>query len=307
MITSTPLSWDYGCAKGFSSIRLTDGKSFIYYGSIEEGFPISNLFPSLKALSPKGFIIRGVPKQLAITLAKNGCMALGLGAHAIIRLNDFVPSKSLSALEWRGLRKAELKEDYPVSCRHIASYVLSRSRLSKYVQIEKLFQTELTESQRFFFARCLKTGKCDAYISLSRCGPKKWHIEQMVRSCDAPVGRMEALLLHAIRKLYKENQESLSLGEVPFHIKPDLSLSGCLRSSAIGLSAYVASLAIRHRYNITGLYNFKRKFTPLWEKVYWIAWPRLTVINLFEISCFTKVIGLLPIPAFILKRHLKSS
>jgi phosphatidylglycerol lysyltransferase len=92
-------------------------------------------------------------------------------------------------------------------------------------------------------------------------------VDLMRHTADAPLGTMEALLIHLMFWGRDQGYRSFNLGVAP--------LSGIARSPIASSWSRLAGLAYRHGdafYNFQGLRTFKDKFHPEWQPRY-LAYP----------------------------------
>ncbi len=222
------------------------------------------------------FVLRGVRKTLLDKLlSKQGGEFIISGTEAIIYLQNYSATKTVKELSRRGKRNSDIKE----ISRNISAYqnkiyqLLELKRQEWQVELTHLFLTHFNSPLRTFILE--KNDKILGLITISPFCKNCWQIEQMMRSPNANVGVMEALISFIINKLQTEGNTILSLGEVPFHFSGNkISLKNRLYS--------LTGRYIRFAYDSVGLYNFKNKFRPEWYPLFLYGYPRLSYGTMYK-------------------------
>ena len=118
-----------------------------------------------------------------------------------------------------------------------------------------------------------------AYITLLPGAEGQWGLDVMPQTPEAPSGTMDALIAHAVDMLRDEGAQTLSLGACPMAGIPLHGKGWLLRRIFHWL--YTSSLGNRI-FGFRRLHQFKRKFRPRWEPVYFAASPRLSMWALYR-------------------------
>ncbi|MFT6821454.1 MAG: phosphatidylglycerol lysyltransferase [Myxococcota bacterium] len=116
------------------------------------------------------------------------------------------------------------------------------------------------------------------FITLLPGGPGQWGLDVMAQVPEAPSGTMDLLLAHACEQLRDEGAATLSLGACPMAGIPLTGKGWLLRR--IFRVLYASSLGNRV-FGFRRLHQFKSKFRPRWEPVYFAASPRLGIWSLY--------------------------
>jgi len=118
-----------------------------------------------------------------------------------------------------------------------------------------------------------------SFITLLPGAPGQWGLDVMARSPASPAGTMDLLLHDAAVLLRDEGAKTLSLGACPMagvtahgRGRPLRALFRFLYRSRLG----------NQLFGFRNLFEFKQKFRPRWEPVYFAASPRLGVWSLYE-------------------------
>ncbi len=261
------------------SVPLKTKRHFVYSGSTAK----ENSFRQLKELYPEGFIQRGCSQKLARTFLEHDGKSCFLGNEAIIDLKTLSPTLSVQQLCERGRKKVCITEINYATAKQIFVKLQQRNK----PRLKFLYETRPLIEQRFFAAFDKTTySQAVALVTLSFKNPLSPNLELMLRHNTAPVGTMEYLITTISTILRNERKIAFNLGEVPFiNTSSELSLNS--------ICAKLGSKLLSYNYNYNGLYNFKNKFCPTWEPVYWCGWPKLTVFDLFEVARVSNIFPLM--------------
>ncbi|MBX3102350.1 MAG: DUF2156 domain-containing protein [Bacteroidetes bacterium] len=197
--------------------------------------------------------IRGVPRRLAARLRQLGWQLLPQGVEFVLDANHQpLRQAGLQKLVDRGMRKVYIQEE-PVNSEteHLLAILSAQSPHAGKKQLRYLFRSQVGQCDRLWLARTRDSRKPLAAISVTRNGAAYWHTEQWVRHRQAPVGCMEALVVH-IHQILAAQGHSLSLGEVPFWPKE--------RYHAAAAWVAAAGRWLSPVYAAAGLFRFKQKF-----------------------------------------------
>ncbi|MCB1137914.1 MAG: DUF2156 domain-containing protein [Leptospiraceae bacterium] len=294
MPTRLPLSWsfqfyEHGIEPTVNpeSIWLpSSGRSWVHSALIRGAGLADSSFKRILlelAEGKKNPVLRGCnPRHIAL-MAEEGWHSRQTGIEATLTLDGPVPwhpSRSLRELERRAKKKGKIetlstgdKEKWAGLGLHLKE-LRSRSHYSGRPTLEHLFLTDPSGWDRC----CLfwQDGSLKAVVGWSRNGPNSRHLEVLMRSRDAPVGTMEALILESVRMACAEGFSVLSLGEVPFlHFRDSLHSGSPAR--------YASYYFMRPAFSSMGLFRFKQKFKPAWTPLYLLSEKRVHPVVLFDL------------------------
>lgn len=121
-------------------------------------------------------------------------------------------------------------------------------------------------------------GELVAFITLMPGAPGQWGLDVMAQLPSAPAGTMDLLIATAAETLRDAGAHTLSLGACPMAGVPLQGRGWMLRR--IFHFLYTSSLGNRI-FGFKRLFQFKSKFRPRWEPVYFASAPRLGVVSLY--------------------------
>jgi len=273
----TPLSWSYiptysrsaqSTSLQLKSIKIDSTSRFIPFGmhACQSREELANqLVPELHRIPT---IVRGIPESLRELILLSSYVAIPFGSEAILDVSSYAPSDSVRQIAQRGLRKGTIGggqgEAYP-------SALPLMKDLQREAPLRGLFRRFPTKSQYFFSFTESKDSALSAWISLTRRGQYHMHLEQLQRSDRASTGAMEALLLRAIHFAQESGFQTLSLGEVPCVLPKEYDGSNpSISGRFLRLINQCGKWILQPGYSAGGLFNFKDKFSPRWEPIYWL-------------------------------------
>ncbi len=290
-LSDLPLSWErINCTQPhFLTIPLRTNKiNWFSLAEIPESWDFKPALKEMRKISPDGIVIRGCSKEISNFLSAHQFQCIQIATEAILDLyKDHFSKKTLRLLVKRGIRHGKIKEIYYNE--ENFNKVLKLKRDSPHgskPQLKYLFRTEF-EAQTRCFVFENNNFNWLAAITISKINSNKYQTEMMVRSTNAPIGIMEALIHSIFYQLKQENYRFWSLGEVPF-----TGISGNNIKLKEKLIKYSAPLFI-YAYNYKTLYAFKNKFDPEWQKIYLCGYPSITYRTLWDIfikSNFLKLV-----------------
>lgn len=213
------------------------------------------LFEWLERHYPQGWLIRGAHPPLLKAARRHGLHYLVSGQEALLQ-PDQPPRKSLRELARRGRRWGEIVAYTPQ-----LAQTWQRLQPPPGNRLQHLFR-QRPERARHAWLLLTPEERPLGAISLSAGGPACLHLEEMNRKADAPVGIMEALLLHALKAARQNGYQWLSLGEVPF--------TGPAFGPRMKL-LYRTGNSGQKSFNPNGLRSFKAKFHPHWQPIGWVS------------------------------------
>ena len=294
MTTRLPLSWsfqfsDHGIEPTVDpeSIWLPSSRRRWVHSALvrAEGLDELNLKEILLELAENRThpVLRGCGPEHRALMAREGWHSRQTGIEATLILDGpapWYPSRSLRELERRARNKGRIETLYPVNDKewswlgsHLKELRL-RSHYSHRPSLDHLFLSEPSG-----WDQCLlfwRNHSLKAVVGWSRNGPRSRHLEVLMRSRDAPVGTMEALILESIRMARAEGVSNVSLGEVPFlHFRDAAHHSNPAR--------YASYFFMRPAFSSMGLFRFKEKFRPNWTPLYLLGDKRIHSIVLFDL------------------------
>lgn len=261
---------------------------WVYWADIPQDFSFQQIYNDYLSTLPGGFLLRGCGREIANYLSEQGYEVLPIGSEAVIDLTgDILQKKSLRELVRRGMRWGAVKEiDRNEETLRKFETFHHHTRHSREPQLRFLFRDRF-ESHERCFVFSTPENRWLGSIVLSQMNRDLMHTELILRSPHAPVGIMEALLIHAAKHLKAEGYSRLSLGEVPFyHNEAPMTL----KSRSINSAGRMLKFA----YNYRGLFHFKDKFSPHWQPLYLCAKPRFTLrmmLDLFIQTRYAKLAG----------------
>lgn len=238
------------------------------------------------------WVIRGAHPRFfdAITTNDQPVDFLLTGREALLSLHhrDHVHRAGIRELARRGrrhgrihhvdLRQESLQEPFVT-----AYHALKHKVTQRYdVPLAHMYRRSLKQSDRLWFFVDHRDSKSPepptstsqaqqallGAVSVIQNGDNSWHTEVLMRSPEAPVGIMEALIYEIFNTLADEQQHYWSLGEVPFY---PTAPPQDLKAKAIVYTGQHIEFA----YRASGLRHFKNKFKPFWRPVYLCGSPRL--------------------------------
>ncbi|MBW7858883.1 MAG: DUF2156 domain-containing protein [Leptonema sp. (in: Bacteria)] len=282
-----PLSWKIGfhLKPIIDWVRLPMSK-YIWWSTVELPYQVSAVAIIREALlSNQHFVIRGANQELASIFESNGGHSMQTGMEAAIDLTTRTTDrltwnrKSNRELKRRALRFGQVIRHDSISSFPDLAELRFRSNYRNKPELKGLF---LTKSNQWYRAYSFNVGgTVVGLLTLSRRSIHSFHTEILMRSVNAPIGTMEALVLFAIQDLISEGAVELSLGECPFVMKTEPLLK-----------FHWVEKIMRKSYNSKGLYNFKAKFVPQWRPVYVCSSKRL-IVTLIDLFFVTHVANLL--------------
>lgn len=227
----------------------------------------------------KQWVIRGVHPLFFESMSQPVHHLLtGREALLSLRHREHVHRPAIRELARRGrrhgrihhvnLQKEYLQEPFVTAYQQLKKEVTHRYQ----VPLAHMYRRSLRQSDRLWFFVDHRPegtqGKLLGAISIVQNGYATWHTEVLMRSPEAPVGIMEALIQQVFITLANEKQNYWSLGEVPFY---PTAPSQRLKARAIVYTGQHIEFAYRAR----GLRHFKEKFKPFWRPVYLCGSPQL--------------------------------
>ncbi|MGA1192196.1 MAG: phosphatidylglycerol lysyltransferase domain-containing protein, partial [Bdellovibrionota bacterium] len=231
------------------------------------------------------------PEPLSRLLHLPQYRIIPFGSEAILNIRDDVLPSSVTQLAQRALRKGVISLQCKVSPPQILPTFPSRRASTA---LRGLFRRAPSKNQACFVFTATESAVPVAWITVSRRSEHHRHVEQLQRSSAAPVGAMEALLVHAVEYLQGQGVASLSLGEVPCIIPDDTMLAdGFVPERVFRALNRVSKRVLEPRYSPEGLYVFKNKFNPRWEPVHWIIPKQKGVTSFVRTLISTGVIPLI--------------
>lgn len=242
-------------------------------------------------------IIRGCNSELEKKLSNYGFSSIQIGMEAVLKTSyDHFNKKSLKELVKRGQRhgiieKIKYSEENKIKLNEFKNITSH----SKEPQLKNLFQTEFSKDNFLYIFK--NNNNWLGAILISKNSKKKLHTELILRRPNAPIGIMEALIRHVFIESKNNGWKELSLGEVPFVIDRN---SFSLRSFAVKGAGKIINFAYNHK----GLYNFKNKFQPNWEKLYICTSSKFKLKHIFFILFYSNFHKLITYKMFsIIKKY----
>jgi lysylphosphatidylglycerol synthetase-like protein (DUF2156 family) len=247
-------------------------------------------------------VIRGCDKSTAYYLNSHGFEKIIIGKEAVLELKgDHFKKKSLKELVRRGKRHGRTKN---LPCNETTINQLQKFKKitahGREPQLKYLFFDYFEENTELFVFESF-TGEWLGAILISKNSTNKLHTELILRKNKAPVGIMEALISDIFNSYKRTGYQELSLGEVPFVVKP-VKFSENYKVYTINK----IGTSLRFAYNYKGLFNFKNKFSPKWIDLYICSKPGLSLRDLSGIILKSKLLQLFLYKLFALpKRSLQ--
>lgn len=236
----------------------------------------------------KCLLIRGCGEELSDALTCSGYERISVGMEAVLEFGgNHFNKKSLRSLIKRGKRFGETAEleFNNMNIEKLQNFKRLTAHGSS-PQLKNLFRDEFAENSRLFVFRSVESEWLGAVL-VSDNSKYKYHTELILRLSGAPVGVMEALIYDVFTALSNTGRLEFSLGEVPF-ISANQGQSFFSKSKLIRLSGRLLKFA----YNYKGLYAFKNKFQPRWEKIYLCGKPHIRLSDLFSMAIKSNLIAL---------------
>lgn len=270
-----PLGWLRANSRMLETkhITLDSNTAFVYEVDVPNSFGSQRVQAELQERFPNGYILRGVHDRTFFGVSYHKNQWLCLGQAASIDLRNWSPSKSLLKLVQRGENKTTVRK---VGTSEAVEFFEELRGTDKQARLKYLYRDVPSAYTPAFAAMCKTSRAPLALVTISRNSKHGYHLEIMKRHPNAPVGTMEALLFRLVNFL-KENRQNLtfSLGEVPFCAPAGLASEKLIN---------FAAKAILPAYDFNGLYNFKNKFKPYWQPIYWYGWPKLKLTDLYLVA-----------------------
>jgi len=292
-LNSLPLSWARArvVEPQFTVVRLPlSGAAWIPVADVPFHMPFNVIYNRLAELQGNGFVLQLCNRALSRFVTRRGGQALQVGLEAVLPLQkDHQFKPSVEALARRGLRHGRVREVLagPNSDGALAR-LAAASRHGRKPQLAFAYRTRLESGGRGF-ALVTSGGDWLGAVTLSRASQTGLHTELLLRHRAAPVGVMEALVLHVFSVLQAEGWTQWSLGGVPFASMDDLpgvKGGGPGYRQRLQKSHVVnqAGRTLKFAYNYRGLLNFKAKFTPRWEPLFLCGSRGLSWAMLFDLA-----------------------
>ena len=135
--------------------------------------------------------------------------------------------------------------------------------------------------ERRYFAVGSPQGEPCAFVTLTPgWSGRGYGLDVMARAPDAPAGAMEVLILGVIRQLGLEGISRLSLGACPMAFTAEQPENEPWLYNRVFRWLHSSSLG-NQLFPFRSLTQFKAKFDPAWEPVFFAAWPRLGFRSLY--------------------------
>lgn len=275
-MNTLPLSWSICDTEYFTSTSIRNWK--VDWLAIQNVYSPLITKQLIKNDTGNEILIRGCNNVLKNELEHVGFSSLLVGYEAILDLkNNPFTKKSLKALVKRGERFGKVvKLPYSqINEQKLREFQNNSAHCSE-PRLKNLFQMEFTPNN-FLYVFIDKYSNWLGAVMLSKNSIQKLHTELLLRRENAPNGIMEALIAKVFYDAEINNYSYLSLGEVPF-VKSVYD-NGNFYSKVI----YRIGKSLNFAYNYKGLYNFKNKFNPTWEKVYICSSNKVNFRHLFFI------------------------
>lgn len=278
-------------------VPMKNGKVFLSFADVPASMALDEVVERVKSLNKKGVVLHSCDRATAEALAPKRDRLL-VSYSAEIRIRGYKMPQKARNLCRRGAKECDVFEA-AITAENAERFdaIEEARRAPGSPKIEGVFRTRFIDAHRAYVATLKTTGEWTAVITLTRYGQGRWHVEQLARHPEAPVGVMEQLIGHAVEKLGAEGAEVLNLGGVPLsYPEHDGKVVGIerfsLRDHAVrGISGALGNIAAR-RYNIKGLHQFKAKFNPHWEPRYLVGTRGLSLHDVYLMSKATGITGL---------------
>ncbi len=291
-ILELPQSWIRSASNSpqIHSVKLTNHKSLWF--STAEIPTCNNLIEILEShhlFRKVNIIIRGCNEELSGLLAQKGFEKIIAGKEAVLEFDkDHFSKKSLKELIRRGKRHGRVTEIpfSPENSEKLEKFK-QKSPHSKEPQLKHFFVDRFLENTRLF----VFTGEENTWhgaIVISVNSRDKLQTELLLRSIDAPIGIMEALVYGVFEKLKDSGYREWGLGEVPFLVD-----SGELDCFSKAFLINKIGQLIKFAYNYKGLFHFKNKFNPRWDNAFICAKPNLRLCHLFFLAIKSNLLHLI--------------
>lgn len=289
-----PLSWSFQPSECrellIEPARLSlhsSGRTWIHTATVTgSALHPEALADALEGLSARyALIIRGCDRSHRSLMRPSRWSSMPTGIEATLPL-PYAPSRHLRELEGRALRKGRIQDFAPlqtcdiIQLRQTFAELRRESMYRNRPPLRYLFLNDPGNWETGSFY--IRNGRVLAAVGWSRNGPGMLHLEVLLRSREAPVGTMEALILHSIRRAEESGMQSISLGEVPFlHFQEKQ-----VRSQTVGHvmpRRYGPYYLMRPAFNSMGLFRFKEKFRPVWTPLYLLSNRRIGLLSLMDL------------------------
>lgn len=297
-VEELPLGWcwrDSG-PDALQFVETPNRKAFLHCGDLQGPQTEGDLFARVRALSARGVLVKGCSVELARKIRDAGGQMLILSHAARLELATYKAPSKVRNMEKKGAKAVEVRE-VPCDAAHeaLAAAFFATVRPPGAPKIELAYRTSLLTSARAWFAYTREGGKLVGLMSVTRYGPGKWHGELLARHPEAPGGTMETLVLEIAAKLKSEGATVFNLGDVPLVMVrgDDGVIVGWQHFSLLNkllawLSPFFARL-VKSNYDVQGLYQFKKKFEPVWEPRALCGFPSLGVLDIMGMARVTGI------------------
>lgn len=261
-MNSLPLSWSSINNSFQSSKRINKWNlSWIAFQNIS----LNNFTNEINQFisGPSNVVLRGCNNEIKDKLEKTGFYSTQIGLEAQLSTDqNHFKKKSLRELIRRGKRNGKIRQmPYSLENRNKFKKFKKDCVHGNEPQLKNLFQLEFN-SENFLFVFISKEGLWLGAVLLSKNSKIKIHTELLLRRKNAPSGIMEALIEYSFIEMKNNGYSYFSLGEVPFTYKK-LNFS-----DPVSILSHKMGKLLNFSYNWKGLYNFKKKFNPIWNEVY---------------------------------------
>ena len=284
-----PLSWSYEADGNFEpqlqSIWLSASRRYWIHTSRFSGACIDPVeWIHEYAASGPSVVMRGCSNDWKMGLSQFGWKSRQTGMEALLQM-PWSPHRSLRELERRALHKGAIRPvDVQLEKEWLANLLPALRAESHYQSRPALAHLFQTTPDNWIQALVYARESPLALVGWSQNGPASWHLEVLLRSQNAPVGTMEALILESARMAAARGIRTISLGEVPF-------LHFGEREAPHRFASYYL---MRPAFSSMGLFRFKNKFRPRWEPLYLLSDRSvrfLTLADLFIASGCHRLLG----------------
>ena len=278
-----PLSWARTTTTDpqFDMVKLPySSPGWIPTAEIPHHYSFDEVYREHLRMLPNGFVLQSCSVSLRDYLIEQGCQVVAMGAEAILDL-PWRGKRSVRELARRGRRHGAVREIELSNIHQRKLVQLSKESPSRQrSQLRHIERPQFDSSTRCFVLEGAE-GDWLGAITLSSPSPNYAHTEMLLRSPDAPVGVMEAIVTAIAEQLADEGVQHLSLGNVtplPFEESEKIMAPHRHPKELWTLSqlSFRLGRAFNFAYNAEGLWRFKNKFTPRWEPLYLCASPRLS-------------------------------
>lgn len=296
-----PLGWTWRepgvGATAFHTVALDNGTVFLHCADLAETLSPAEVAERAKSLG-KRVILKGCSLEMVNAVHAAGGGHLILGHAARIALDGYKPPHKARNLARKGDKVVEVvARAIGPEAEAIAQSFLAEVHPPGTPRLRLNYRTEITDTQRAFFAHERNGGRTVGLITLTKYGPGAWHVEQLARHPAAPLGTMEAVVTEVIDTLRAENAHAVNLGEATMYFpRADGEVVGWQhfgqRNRWIARSAPVLTRAVRSNFNARGLYQFKNKFKPQWEPRALCGFPRVRIRDVVAMARACGIVGL---------------